>query len=729
LAGVGLPAGLIIGVIIYVTLDVLLSQRTLVGGSSSRSAVVSGKALSGRRQLLILAVFSAIVAHFVEIHTGIAIVATRTHFWIFSALLVVVGMGWLDQAEAHDGAPAAVATGSHPSGRAQPARDPRPRRKGEKSTKSERRAAARRRGTRRPQVQHPRPAVRARSPSSVLAFLPYAGIVALVTLVLTWDYLVNQTGAQGALAILWNAFTSRADATTYQVIRSPALLMLLIFTWVVGGLLALTESFRQRPAGSRFRWGANATLYVGITLGVFLIYGLIHASRIQARGFVGLDVFHHIASFIVVFDVALLISMLGLAAALWLADRRPRPERAFQALPAVPLLGGILLSVAALFVIVDVNIQTVQADMYYKQGLSYESASSWESAAILYLKAAQLEPHEDYYDLFLGRSLLQFSSGASSGQVTLPEDLSRIQTPDLLSLVQRGLRSRTKEDLMCASQAALVAARRLNPLNTDHSANLARLNRAWAFLNALGPKEVPSNALLRRLVSTEPDKVNMDRLNRSLMYYQEATSLSPHNAQLWNELATVQFILGDTQKALDTLDHSLTLDVAYDQTYLLRAELDLATGDKAGALEAYRRAAALRPKDSNLQSAVGVYSAQVGDTEGALAAFQRVTEIESAGMASAQRQLAQLDALANRAGGYDKLLPAASKRRDALQRSIANHRSQMHLNYRNMAIVLRDAGRLDEALQAAQAALPLASDTERPTIEALITDLQKRLGQ
>ena len=34
---------------------------------------------------------AAIVAHFVEIHFGIAIVATRTYFWFLSALLVVVG--------------------------------------------------------------------------------------------------------------------------------------------------------------------------------------------------------------------------------------------------------------------------------------------------------------------------------------------------------------------------------------------------------------------------------------------------------------------------------------------------------------------------------------------------------------------------------------------------------------------------------------------------------------
>ena len=57
---------------------------------------------SGRRQLLILALFSAIVAHFVEVHFGIAIASTLTLFWVLAGPLVAVGMGWVedeDQAE------------------------------------------------------------------------------------------------------------------------------------------------------------------------------------------------------------------------------------------------------------------------------------------------------------------------------------------------------------------------------------------------------------------------------------------------------------------------------------------------------------------------------------------------------------------------------------------------------------------------------------------------------
>jgi hypothetical protein len=98
LSGIGLPVGFIFGLLAYVVLDLLLSPA---GPSSeslregSREDEAAGGPVSGRRQLLILAVFSAIVAHFVEIHFGIAIVSTMTLFWTLAGLLVAVGMGWV----------------------------------------------------------------------------------------------------------------------------------------------------------------------------------------------------------------------------------------------------------------------------------------------------------------------------------------------------------------------------------------------------------------------------------------------------------------------------------------------------------------------------------------------------------------------------------------------------------------------------------------------------------
>ncbi|MGC8781548.1 MAG: O-antigen ligase family protein, partial [Anaerolineae bacterium] len=99
LAGIALPAGLIVGLVVYVTVDLWLvsaKARAAEGDAAAASTAAPG---SGRRQLLILALFAAIVAHFVEIHFGIAIASTLTAFWTLAGVLVVVGMGWVHETE------------------------------------------------------------------------------------------------------------------------------------------------------------------------------------------------------------------------------------------------------------------------------------------------------------------------------------------------------------------------------------------------------------------------------------------------------------------------------------------------------------------------------------------------------------------------------------------------------------------------------------------------------
>lgn len=751
LAGVGLPVGFIAGLLLYVIVDLLVSPVALpeVEGEAGR-----------RNQLLILAVFSAIVAHFVEVHFGIAIVSTLTLFWTLAGLLVVVGMGWLRET----GVPAAPALESGaPSHATFPDRADRPAdslralaasREKRPEPKADSRPGGRRRDARQRarQARLPRPEERALAPSAAIReasraayaaspagqFLPYALIGALVTLVLTWNFLVNQTGAEGALAVLWDAFTTRVDKVTYQVIRSPALLIMLAFTWLVGGLIALGETFHGAQPGpgagrserQAARWGLKAAIYGAATGGVFLIYGLLQAGRTSISGLTGMEALERVANHVVVFDAALLLLTLALAAAIWRSDDRQRPGRAFGRMPALSLTAGALAFAGALWVIGSVNIRTVRADTYYKQGLAYESAGAWEGAIRLYREAAGLQPAEDFYYLFLGRAMLSYANSLPQGGTPiLPADFTRARTDELLALVDQGLQTGNREDAFRATKAALIAAQRLNPLNTDHSANLARLSRTWAFADALGPNEPVSDVTLQQLVATRAEGVNLARLDEALAYYKQATSLSPQNAQLWDEMATVQYIKGDNEQALETVKRSLALDPVYRQTYLLQGDILLAMGDRQGALQAYRRASDLAPRDITIQNTVGVLSAQLGDTEGALATFQRVIDQQTAALQAAERGLAELNSIASAAGGYDQLAPNAVTRRDTLQGNIATYRSHLHLFYRNMAIVLRDAGRVAEALQAAQSARAFASDSERPTIDALINDLSQALPQ
>ncbi len=429
LAGIGLPVGLIAGLVIYVTLDLLL-------GGSRASDVSQGAQAggSGRRQVLILALLSAIVAHFVEVHFGIAIVSTLTHFWALAAVLVVVGMRWdmpigpaLLEAAALPAPASAVARPAPRGAKASVAPIPSAKRKSGKQVRVEE----------RPQ---PAPVVRPTGPT-IRPVLPYVAIGALITLVLVWDFLVNQSGATSALAMLWNAFTTRPS--DYRIVSSPIMLVLMLFVWLVGGLLALGEN-----RGRRFSAAPAALAYAGTVVGVFLIYGLVQAGRLNAEALSGLNVFRHLAGHIVVFDICLLLVVLGMAAVIAAAETRPWPARAFGRSPALSLGAGLVLTGLALGIIISTNIQTVQADSYYKQGLAYEAAGQWEGSVVLYREAALLEPQEDYYYLFLGRALLQLATTAPSGNAVLPDDLSRIATDDLLPLVSRGVQSGSSEDLM-----------------------------------------------------------------------------------------------------------------------------------------------------------------------------------------------------------------------------------------------------------------------------------------
>ena len=316
LAGIGLPAGLIAGLILYVTVDLLASRRALTETSQAIG--------SPREQLLVLALFSSIVAHFAEVHFGIAIVSTLTHFWALIGVLVAVGMGWVRAEET-----VAAPQPGHPG-------STRPHRRGPSLRPQNIKAATANSGLRARQATagpaHQGRAVRlprrARNPTpcgrccptrpSSLSFLPSSSGTSRST----------RAAATGPFAVLWNAFTTRT--ADFQVVRSPMLLVMVLFTWLVGGIVAIGEVGEN--AKGHFSVPAAALLYFGAALITFLFFGLIHAAFLDLGGLEGLDVFDHLASRIVFFDAVLLVLMLALAASLALA----RASRGRHASPGGP---------------------------------------------------------------------------------------------------------------------------------------------------------------------------------------------------------------------------------------------------------------------------------------------------------------------------------------------------------------------------------------------------------
>jgi O-antigen ligase/tetratricopeptide (TPR) repeat protein len=77
-AAVGIPVGMLVALTIYLAPCLFRGRKE--------------KIEHGDNPMLLIALFAAIVAHFVEIQTGIPITPTRTYFWVYAALMTVVGL-------------------------------------------------------------------------------------------------------------------------------------------------------------------------------------------------------------------------------------------------------------------------------------------------------------------------------------------------------------------------------------------------------------------------------------------------------------------------------------------------------------------------------------------------------------------------------------------------------------------------------------------------------------
>ncbi len=244
--GVALPAGLEAGLVLYIMLAPFLHPDYKPDPADIP------------RQLLIVAILSTVAAHFVEIHFGIAIAATRTYFWILTALLLVLGMRWAlvepfakrsQQASAADGADAAVST---------PARSKRGvGRKGRSGATGN-----------SPTAQNGWPLV----PSTVL-------VVQLIFLTFVFIYTTNGLGLDNALSILFNSILKRIEQG--GAISSPAILFLMLFTWLVGATIGLAEESLSRRNGARISWWLKAyAVHALIVWGSWFLYGLIQGRRL-----------------------------------------------------------------------------------------------------------------------------------------------------------------------------------------------------------------------------------------------------------------------------------------------------------------------------------------------------------------------------------------------------------------------------------------------------------------
>ena len=542
--GVGIPVGFIIAFILFATWATISQKRIDDMGGAS-----------GERQLFLIAILSAVVAHFIEIQFGISIGATREYFWTLAALLVVVGTRW----EAFS-APESVPAPEVPKAQTQ-----RSRRK--KRKKHQR-------------VPVPRLSFEAPwwVPTTVFSLLSSFVLVTVI-----YDFTSNNRKVTSAWKVFYNSFTTKLvnDKPAFGL----GIFWLMVFTWVVLGVFSVVDG--KKEAEGKGSLLSHVSLYVLLTAFLSLTFGLIHAARITAlisfhpatleslTQLAGLVVTHTVNDYF----AALLIALFAISVILWWRVKDSLPK--WSNLGVVSPLAGAVLLLLALILAVKTNLALIQADEIYKVAQSYENANHPLEASELYRIAIDRSGGiVDMYYLFLGRTRIEQAKAAKTPQ--------------------------ERERYLREAEEALLKARKLNPLNTDHTANLARLYNTKAQLEK------------------DPAK-RKAYLERALQYYKEATMLSPHTSYLFNEMAAVYISMGDYKDAIATLERSAKIEPGFDQTYLLLGEVYVREKKWDKAVEAYQKAIEINPT-ADAYTALGYAYSKLGRIDDSLRANEKALE-------------------------------------------------------------------------------------------------------
>jgi Flp pilus assembly protein TadD len=131
-----------------------------------------------------------------------------------------------------------------------------------------------------------------------------------------------------------------------------------------------------------------------------------------------------------------------------------------------------------------------------------------------------------------------------------------------------------------------------------------------------------------------------------------------------------------------TIQHSLSLDPEFDQTWLIVSDVRAANGDIEGAIEGYETALEISPNQPQVWAALGRLHLQSGQNEEAIQALSE----------------------------YIELRPNASDVWDI---------------HRMLAIAHFQSGEVEQAMVEAQLALQVAPEEQQPVVQQLITQLQQ----
>lgn len=570
LSGVGLPAGIAAGMIFY-----------MMGYALTH---LDAPEVEHPNALLLVALLAAVMAHFVEIHFGIAIAVTKLHFWVFAGLAVVLGMPLVRSEEE-----TAV---------------PRQRR---------RRRAARRRGE------------IARGTTVLTPTLLGLSIMSgLVLAVLVFDFVTPNFPFSGAekWTVPW----------------------LFAGTWLFGGLAVTSEAAYERD--DRGGWGARWGVYALISLVIGGIYFLLHLGWVQRQPAVSgnimpqelLGMVDHIANTVTLFYIWVFL-LIGVAAVVLYTWQRAYVPQRLSSSGALAWSYPLLL-IATIPVIVATNLNVVRADIFSKQGQAYERAQQWEAARLLYEHALDLQPEQDRYFLNLGRVYLNMAQTVSGDQQQRERYLREAEavltqardTNPLNMDHRRNLGSLHRAWAAMAQDQGerkrhLALAEQYFAEAVELSPNNAAVWNDWALIALDRGDEEAALERLEHSLALDPEYeatytllgsyyLEAEQWAKARDIYTQAVELKPKNVQAWSGLAFAYTRLGNLEGAIRANERALSLQPNDFVSHRNLALLYRDAGNLPKAMEHAERALELAPESDRaaLQNFVAQLRQQLDQT-------------------------------------------------------------------------------------------------------------------
>ncbi|MFK7803979.1 MAG: hypothetical protein AB8G95_20260 [Anaerolineae bacterium] len=406
------------------------------------------------------------------------------------------------------------------------------------------------------------------------------------------------------------------------------------------------------------------------SLSIGLLYQFMHASRLR-QSFITppgvnentIETLRRVAeanqfsTIIGLFYIFLFFAMVVIAV---FASRDALASRASVGFPPAFLALVILLPFGFYLVSVS-NLKIIQADIVYKRGKPWDNQAAqlrdnpevasrlWDNSIAIYERAIDMAPREDFYYLWLGRAYLEKSSYLDGD---------------------------ARDAILSTAEQSLFTAQDINPLNTDHTANLARLNSRWASLEADNPT------------------VRSERVGNATSYYEASVALSPQNSTIRNEFARMIFAF--TQECDSTLE-----------LYRQSAEADPLFSDTQYQLSEALVQCALREEGEAREP---FYSQILAAIE-AGTAIEQDADQETRRWAEAGQRLQQL-------GGFDAALEAYGQALENPTEQYPEWRLQFFL-----AAAYGANGDTDLARKNAEASLAAAPADAAPQIEEFLAGL------